>query len=169
MWSQSHREISVCLTKKWYLVIMKFVEGEKRFWNMLLTLPEGALLPFHEQLMNVPDALSEMYTAPPLCSYIKENKQRNTEVVQQNKCQKIFPWKKMKRRKMFLNRQYGCDIEREKENLLPQLLYCLWNELLRMYPNHRFQWTQHHHSVGNIVRTRTKQEVLLTSFNVTVI
>jgi len=61
---------------------------------MLLTLPEGALLPFHEQLMNV-DAKSEevyvaspaaaaattaavvMYTAPPLCSYIKENKQRN--------------------------------------------------------------------------------------------
>ena len=69
---------------------------------MLLTLPEGALLPFHEQLMNVPYASSViaassaaaavvMYTAPPLCSYIKENRQRNTEVVQQNKCQKIFP------------------------------------------------------------------------------
>jgi hypothetical protein len=59
---------------------------------MLLTLPEGALLPFHEQLMNVPDsAIPAMYTAPPLYSYTKENKQRNKEVVQQNKCQKIFP------------------------------------------------------------------------------
>ena len=104
---------------------MKFVEGEKRYWNMLLTLPEGALLPFHEQLMNVDEGVVVpgsattdavvMYTEPPLCSYIKENKQRNTEVEQQNKCQKIFPWKKMKRRKMFLNRQYGCDIEREKK------------------------------------------------------
>ena len=69
---------------------------------MLLTLPEGALLPFHEQLMNVDEGVVlsgsysttdavVMYTAPPLCSYIKENKHRNNEVVQQNKCQKIFP------------------------------------------------------------------------------
>ena len=70
---------------------------------MLLTLPEGALLPFHEQLMNVDANFSfmlgsysttdvvVMYTAPPLCSCIKENKQRNKEVVQQNKCQTIFP------------------------------------------------------------------------------
>ena len=47
---------------------------------MLLTLPEGALLPFHEQLMNVPEEpLIEMYTAPPLCSKMKERPKKETE------------------------------------------------------------------------------------------
>jgi hypothetical protein len=50
---------------------------------MLLTSPEGTLLRFHEQLMNVDAVIASgsadavvVYTAPPLCSYIKENKQR---------------------------------------------------------------------------------------------
>ena len=43
-------------------------EGERRrIEATVLTLSVGAVLPFHEQLINVPEPAVSMYTPPPLC------------------------------------------------------------------------------------------------------
>ena len=86
-----------------------FVEGERRFWTMSLTLLEGALLPLHEQLMNVPEEpLYRMDTAPPYCLYrSKRNKEGCIYTCIQNECQKnIFHERTWTRKKSFGIRWY---------------------------------------------------------------
>ena len=55
-------------------------EGERiRIETMVLTISVGAVLPFHEQLINVPEPPLTMYTPPPLCLYYRSKRTEEME------------------------------------------------------------------------------------------
>ena len=90
------------------LLWMKFVEGERRFWNMSLTL--GAVLSFHEQLMNVhepEETLFSMYTAPPIppvCLHRSKKTKKETRgcnIYTKWMSKKNISWKKMNGKRCF--------------------------------------------------------------------
>ena len=109
----------------------------------------------------------------------KRNKERSKEIVYTEwMSKKHIPWKNMNEKKQFLNIEmiwgayylytflafyeistlkYSKYCE-WKEGCLPELLHCLWNELLWICQVHHW-WTQHHHPVCKIIRTRTRNVI----------